>query len=87
LSESLSRKRSHDEMTGHAVQSHPPSGGHSRSASVASQQQDLSPSEAISPRARTIKRPDPPVNEHGKFVCNVSPECAEQTFDRKCEWR
>ena len=34
----------------------------------------------------TISRPDPPTNKEGKYICTYSPECEDQTFDRKCEW-
>ena len=34
-----------------------------------------------------IKRGDPPQAHDGKYYCNFAPECADQYFDRKCEWR
>lgn len=36
---------------------------------------------------RMIKRGDPPQANNGKYYCNFSSECADQYFDRKCEWR
>jgi hypothetical protein len=36
---------------------------------------------------RMIKRGDPPQAHDGKYYCNFAPECADQYFDRKCEWR
>jgi hypothetical protein len=36
---------------------------------------------------RSIKRGDPPQAHDGKYYCNFGPECADQYFDRKCEWR
>ena len=36
---------------------------------------------------RMIKRGDPPQAHDGKYYCNFSTECADQYFDRKCEWR
>jgi hypothetical protein len=36
---------------------------------------------------RMIKRGDPPQAHDGKYYCNYAPECADQYFDRKCEWR
>ena len=36
---------------------------------------------------RMIKRGDPPQAHDGKYYCNYSPDCADQYFDRKCEWR
>ena len=60
--------------------------GHSRNNSDASHAQDNSAEEEFSPRSRTVKRPDPPINAQQKFYCNVSSECEGQTFDRKCEW-
>ncbi|GAB7329928.1 hypothetical protein MBLNU13_g01632t1 [Cladosporium sp. NU13] len=35
---------------------------------------------------RMIKRGDPPQAHDGKYYCNFSTECADQYFDRKCEW-
>ncbi|QIW96253.1 hypothetical protein AMS68_001771 [Peltaster fructicola] len=35
---------------------------------------------------RTIKRSDAPINENNKYICTVSSECVDMTFDRKCEW-
>lgn len=32
-------------------------------------------------------RGDPPQTHDGKYYCSFSPECADQYFDRKCEWR
>ncbi|KAK6441691.1 hypothetical protein LTR95_002082 [Oleoguttula sp. CCFEE 5521] len=37
-------------------------------------------------RAKTIKRPTPPMTADHKYYCNHSDECVGQTFDRKCEW-
>lgn len=36
---------------------------------------------------RSIKRADPPQTSEGKYLCDWSEECADQIFDRKCEWR
>jgi hypothetical protein len=36
---------------------------------------------------RQIKRGDPPQAHDGKYYCSFGPECADQYFDRKCEWR
>ena len=36
---------------------------------------------------RMVKRGDPPQAHDGKYYCNFSPDCADQYFDRKCEWR
>jgi hypothetical protein len=36
---------------------------------------------------RMVKRGDPPQAHDGKYYCNFAPECADQYFDRKCEWR
>jgi len=36
---------------------------------------------------RMIKRGDPLQANDGKYYCNFTPECADQYFDRKCEWR
>lgn len=36
---------------------------------------------------RMIKRGDPPQAHDGKYYCSFAPECADQYFDRKCEWR
>ncbi|KAK4546916.1 hypothetical protein LTR36_001648 [Oleoguttula mirabilis] len=93
LPELLSRKRSHSEMRGEAesAPAQPPlqSGPRSRAGSVASQAPNsASPTgEGYSPRgSRSFKRGDPPMNADNKYVCNFAPECAGQTFDRKCEW-
>ena len=88
IGEQISRKRSHSVMSGAAAPTHqhPHSAGGSRSGSVASIAPEQS-GEEHSPRSRTKPRPDPPTNMENKFICNHSPECAGQTFDRKCEWR
>lgn len=39
------------------------------------------------PKARTIKRGEPPTNNENKYICDFAEECQGQTFDRKCEWR
>jgi hypothetical protein len=36
---------------------------------------------------RLVKRGDPPQAHDGKYYCDFSPDCADQYFDRKCEWR
>jgi hypothetical protein len=36
---------------------------------------------------RSVKRGDPPQAHDGKYYCSFGPECADQYFDRKCEWR
>jgi hypothetical protein len=36
---------------------------------------------------RMIKRGDPPQAHDGKYYCSFATECADQYFDRKCEWR
>jgi len=95
---SRTRKRSYDvAMESDAKpQSAPPppshqySGQHSRAASVASQAPIDSETQAeeYSPRgSRSFKRGDPPMNTDNKYFCDYAPECAGQTFDRKCEWR
>lgn len=83
-----SRKRSHSEMSGGVPpQQHQHSARGSRSGSVASLQPQQSGEEDFSPRSRTIKRSDAPTNADRKYICTVSEECVELTFDRKCEWR
>ena len=77
----MSRKRSHSDMSA-GPGPLPPSAG-SRSGSVVSNAEF---SEGHSPRGRTQKREDPPTNEHNKYICHFAPECAALTFDRKCEW-
>lgn len=90
MGEQMSRKRSHEQMMeaagGRHVEHH--SGGHSRTGSVSSQHLDQSAGEGgiISPKTRTLKRGDAPMNAQGKFIC-TNPECQDQIFDRKCEWR
>lgn len=94
LPELLSRKRSHSQIDDAEAAPPPPpimqSGAHSRAGSVASQPPNsASPAgEDYSPRgSRSFKRGDPPVNADSKYYCDFAPECADQTFDRKCEWR
>lgn len=36
---------------------------------------------------RMVKRGDPPQAHDGRYYCNFTPECADQYFYRKCEWR
>jgi hypothetical protein len=36
---------------------------------------------------RLVKRGDPPQAHDGKYYCSFALECANQYFDRKCEWR
>jgi hypothetical protein len=36
---------------------------------------------------RLIKRGDPPQARDGKYYCSFATECADQHFDRKCQWR
>lgn len=38
-------------------------------------------------RQRMIKRGNPPQAHDGSYYCNFAPECADQYFDRKVEWR
>ena len=82
--EQISRKRSHSEISG-GHQAQPQSAG-SRSGSIASVPAQ-SPGEEYSPRNRSLKRPDPPMNTDNKYYCDFSAECTGLTFDRKCEWR
>nr|OQO22860.1 hypothetical protein B0A51_09282 [Rachicladosporium sp. CCFEE 5018] len=50
------------------------------------QERELSQSADDGTRAKTIKRPTPPMTADHKYYCNHSDECVGQTFDRKCEW-
>jgi CRP-like cAMP-binding protein len=36
---------------------------------------------------RMVGRGDPPQAHDGRYYCNFGSECADQYFDRKCEWR
>ena len=86
----VTRKRSHSAMSAE----HAPDDmshlqhNHHRSPSMHSMNDGRSPQgEGFSPRTRTVKRDDPPVNQEGKYFCIYAPECEGQIFDRKCEWR
>ncbi|GAB7332400.1 hypothetical protein MBLNU13_g04213t2 [Cladosporium sp. NU13] len=35
---------------------------------------------------RMVNRENPPQAHDGKYYCNFSPDCADQYFNRKCEW-
>ena len=99
LAELLSpRKRSYTEMRGDAVAALPllPSlqSGHiedrSRDNSIGSlpPKSASPPGEDFSPRgSRSFKRGNPPQNHNNKYICTFDAACADQVFDRKCEWR
>lgn len=84
IGEQNPRKRSHSTMSGGAPAQAGSAG--SRSGSVASNAEQ-SMGEDYSPRNRTFKREDPPMNADNKYVCTSSSDCSALTFDRKCEWR
>lgn len=42
---------------------------------------------AHSPTAFPVYRAEPRLNQHNKYFCDVSADCRDLTFDRKCEWR
>lgn len=92
MAESLPRKRSHSQMS-HEIQlpdDLQPNGRQSRATSNASNRQNsASPGpDDYSPKgSKSFKRPDPPTNEIGKYICTFSDECNDLIFDRKCEWR
>ena len=85
--EQASRKRRHSDISGGMPQQMTEA-VHSRQNSMGSMPAEQSQGEDYenSPRARTIKRSDAPQNAEGKYYCAISEECADQIFDRKCEW-
>lgn len=89
--EPMSRKRSFSELSQHdpsRVMAHSPRDSNASNLEASPNGVHLEgynpPQQRVS---RTVKRSNPPVNDKLKYTCDFTPECAELTFDRKCEWR